>query len=318
MPTARENFGLTTSQNKIYAISGAVDDRGVNEVYDIVTDTWETKTPLPSARECFDANAVNGKIYVIGGRQPILTGGYSYFNDNWVYDIETDVWSNKNPSPIDIKDYASAVIDNKIYILTYDGGLYESVCSLLIYDTNTDKWSQGANMPASVHEAVMGATTGKIAPKQLYVMSMDLDAVQIYDPATNKWSTGTQMPTERLGFSIAVLNDNIYAIGGTGISGTDVNEMYTPTTGYKTTNLQINIKLVVTVIIVIIVIAVVAIIIWLKTRQKKKNIVLPYFITATSNVCEFFLQRKKSVFPQNNFTPQNRLITIHDFTIQTV
>jgi N-acetylneuraminic acid mutarotase len=278
MPTPRENFGLTTSQNKIYAIGGTVDNRGitgVNEVYDIMTDTWETKKPLPSDRECLDAHAVGGKIYVIGGRRSILSGGYPYFNDNLVYDIETDVWSNKTPPPIKINDYASAVIDNKIYILTYEGALYESGNSLLIYDTDTDKWSQGTSMSASVHSAVMGATTDKTAPKRLYVMSTDLDVVQIYDPATNKWSTGTQMPTERLGFSIAVLNDNIYAIGGTGVEGLSVNEMYTPDTKYTTTSSQINNNptssqinnnLVVTVA-VIITITVVAIIIWLKTKK---------------------------------------------------
>jgi len=270
MPTARENFGLTTSQNKIYAIGGTVDNKGaitgVNEVYNIETDTWETKAQLPSAMECLDANAVGGKIYVIGGRQPILSGGYFYFNDNLVYDIETNVWSNKTTPPIDIGDYTSAVIDSKIYILPY-----ESSAPLLIYDTDTDKWSQGASMPASVYSAVMGATTGKIAPKQLYVMSGDLDVVQIYDPATNKWSAGTQMPTERQGFSIAVLNDNIYVMGGTGINSSgDANEMYISDTEYKkTTNPQINVSLLVTVAVIITIIPVVIVMIWLKTKKEK-------------------------------------------------
>jgi len=274
MPTARENFGLATSKNKIYAIGGATDNKGnitgVNEVYDIETDTWETKTPLPVAMECLDANAVGKKIYVIGGRQSILSRGYSYLNDNWVYDIETDVWSNKKAPPIDIEDYASAVIDNKIYIVTYESGSYEGgTASLLIYNTDTDKWSQGISMPASVYSAVMGATTGKTAPKQLYVMSRDLDVVQIYDPATNQWSTGTQMPTERQAFSITVLNDNIYVIGGTGINGLSVNEMYTPDPEYKTANPQINISLLVTVAVIITIVAVVIVIIWLKTKKRK-------------------------------------------------
>ena len=264
MPTPRENFGLTTSQNKIYAIGGTVDNKksttGANEVYDIETDAWETKASLPSAMACLDANAVGEKIYVIGGRQPTLSGGDSYLNDNWVYDIETDVWSTKTPSPIKIKDYASAAIDNKIYILTYEGALYESGNSLLIYDTDTDKWSQGTSMSASVHSAVMGATTDKTAPKRLYVISMDLDVVQIYDPVTNKWSTGTQMPTERLGFSIAVLNDNLYVIGGTGVEGLSVNEMYTPVTEHKTANSQININSANSQININILVAVVAII----------------------------------------------------------
>ena len=38
---------------------------GVNEVYDTVTNTWETKTPMPDDGMKIQAHVVNGKIYVM-------------------------------------------------------------------------------------------------------------------------------------------------------------------------------------------------------------------------------------------------------------
>ena len=247
MPTPRENFGLATSQNKIYAIGGRLNSywavTSVNEVYDIVTDTWEKKASLPSARACVDANVVNGKIYVIGGRSSAYFS--SCLNDTLVYDIESDVWCYKEPPPINIGNYVSAVIDNKIYILFYETG------PLWIYDTDADKWSQGAAIPISGYHSAMCATTGEISPKRLYVMGGGLDVVQTYEPATNKWSKGIQMSTERYAFSIAVLNDNIYTIGGASVDGRgDANEVYTPGTYYKISNPQINSTIVVVVAII--------------------------------------------------------------------
>ena len=41
---------------------------GTNQVYDPATNTWATRSPMPTTRNHAFAGAVNGKIYVIGGR----------------------------------------------------------------------------------------------------------------------------------------------------------------------------------------------------------------------------------------------------------
>ena len=65
-----------------------------NDVYDPATDKWESRTPMAVPRNHAFAAAVNGKIYVIGGR----TGhGFimSASNTDVVeeYDPANDVWS---------------------------------------------------------------------------------------------------------------------------------------------------------------------------------------------------------------------------------
>lgn len=41
-----------------------------------------------------------------------------------------------------------------------------------------------------------------------------LDTVENFDPITNRWSSVTRMPERRARFGAAVLNNEIYAVGG--------------------------------------------------------------------------------------------------------
>jgi len=86
------------------------------------------------------------------------------------------------------------------------------------------------------NEAAAGATTGIMAPKRIYVISGDYGRRlnQVYDPERDTWTTGTSMQTSRSGLAVAVVNDKLYAIGGTdGYNDSAVNEEYTPI-GYGT------------------------------------------------------------------------------------
>lgn len=231
---------LAVYQNKIYVIG---EGNGMTQVYDPATDTWETKTSMPTPRTQLEANVVNGKIYVIGGR----TGGqYSTVGLNEVYDPETDSWTTKVPIPYPVVQYASAVVDGKIYVI---GGQDEfhypmNLDLTQIYDTETDTWSFGFAIPNVVWKAAAGATTGLMAPKRIYVIggmpdkSLDGTKInQVYNPENDSWTVGASMPTARFQLHVAVVNDKLYAMGGMpyfnlqGI-GSRENEQYTPI-GYR-------------------------------------------------------------------------------------
>jgi len=53
--------------SKIYAIGGSQPQSKAVEEYDPATDTWTTKSPIPTARWGLTTGTVNGKIYAIGG-----------------------------------------------------------------------------------------------------------------------------------------------------------------------------------------------------------------------------------------------------------
>jgi hypothetical protein len=249
MPTPRDHFAIVAFQNKIYCIGGAigfsVDERsgfysyvssGVNEVYDTLTNTWETKTPLPDDGMKIQAHVVNGKIYVMD------------WSLTYVYDPENDSWSLKTrmPPPYPASSPVSVVVDNKI-IVTGEfavGWNYTSEQKVLIYDTETDSWSGGRSGPIVIGGGAAGATVGAKTPQKIYVLGLKsgsprpLSVNQVYDPKADTWASATAMPTNRTDFSIAVVNDALYAIGGYPSSSyvvtpTNANEQYIPI-GYGT------------------------------------------------------------------------------------
>jgi N-acetylneuraminic acid mutarotase len=250
MPTARQYFGIAVYENKIYTIGGSWwdSDKGripsnANEVYDPLTDTWETMQPMPTNRSGLNADVVNGKIYLIGGR----TVGPQFLTValNEVYDPATNSWTTKTPIPIAVVGYASAVIDNKIFVIGGQAEFHDplNIGSNQIYDPETDTWSLGASLPTVVLDAAAGATTGAKAPKRIYVIGGTSDGsdegtniTQAYDPENGTWTFGASMPTARAWLAVAVADDMLYAIGGSPGVFTPFlteNEQYTPI-GYET------------------------------------------------------------------------------------
>jgi N-acetylneuraminic acid mutarotase len=258
MPTPRHSFGIAVYQNKIYLFGGKTRSSdsessgitGGTEVYDPSTDTWETKTSMPTPRSSLCASAINNKIYLIGGA--VYTNQnppfYNSTNINEMYNPETDTWTTKTGMPGVLHDYVSAVVENKIYlfggVLTVAGPWPPNLSSAnRIYNSETDTWTSGESMPTLAVDGVCGATTGVLAPKRIYVIGgwngLEIhgsNMTQIYDPETDEWSSGSPMPTPRDGMGIAVVNDILYVIGGStgsGILGDEVtrlaiNEKYTP------------------------------------------------------------------------------------------
>jgi len=264
MPTPRDNFGIAVFQNKIYCIGGRSSSgvTNVNEVYDPATDTWETKTVMPTARSGIQASVVNGKIYLIGG-----VANSDALTLNEVYDPQTDSWTTKARMPainytfLGTSDYASVVFDDKIYVIGgwSVGGQWpvRGVTFNLtrVYDAENDSWSLGASAPAPAVYASAVATSGVFAPERIYVFGVDAGwpfwmlgtrgfTAQSYDPKSDNWTVCASAPTERVGASVAVVNDKLYVIGGQTIGKgsssfipstpfSAVNEQYTPF-GYGT------------------------------------------------------------------------------------
>jgi N-acetylneuraminic acid mutarotase len=228
MPIPRANFAIAVCENKIYVIGGIIEGKrlavtNATEVYDPATDTWAEKASIPLPEQSFSANVIGGKIYVVGGQyQPDpVYWTFDISKQTQVYDPSTDSWTTKAPIPIAVAGYVSAVVDNKIYVIS--GFMDSDITDLTqIYDPEGDKWSSGASIPIGVSGAAAGATTGAAAPKAIYVIGGGYasdplhghNLTQVYFPENNSWSMGVSMPTVRGGLSVAVVNDTLYAIGG--------------------------------------------------------------------------------------------------------
>ena len=245
LPTGRTWLAAVTVQNKIYAIGGHVDKySGIptakNEVYDPYSNTWTTKAEMPTARTEIRANNVNDQIYVIGGFES-AGSTVKPSNKTEAYDPITDTWTVKAEMPYPAVDHSSVVVGVKIYVLTSPFQIDRNHVvnsPIQIYDTKSNSWSLGSFLPTTQSSADAALILDEQGRELIYIFGGGgygdySDLVQIYDPENDVWGVGSPMPTPRQGMAVAVVNNQVYALGGAtsgGAYGTilSTNERYTP------------------------------------------------------------------------------------------
>jgi N-acetylneuraminic acid mutarotase len=81
MPTYRWKMAATSSSNAVYVVGGAytptadpqgssLDATEATEMYTVSTDTWTSKSAIPTAREGLCPLTKDGTLYFIGGQVP--------------------------------------------------------------------------------------------------------------------------------------------------------------------------------------------------------------------------------------------------------
>ena len=124
--------------------------------------------------------------------------------------------------PTPVAGYASAVVDNKIYIIGGISGalgVKTSTHIVQIFDPETSQWTNGTSMPTWIYGAAACSTSGLFAPKRIYVVggrlySCGANYNHVYDPETGIWSSAASLPDNRWHASLVNINDTLYAIGG--------------------------------------------------------------------------------------------------------
>ncbi|MBS0154321.1 MAG: hypothetical protein JSS38_06995 [Nitrospira sp.] len=180
MPTPRTEFGVATVNNKLYAIGGYAGSvlRTVEE-YDPATDTWTRKTDMPTPRRQLVVTAVNNKIYAIGGvnfTSDVNALVYSYSTEE--YNPATDTWTTKASMPT--------------------GGAANGVLG--------NRFIGGATANGKIYIAAYSAT-GSGLP-----LTHSLE----YDPVTNVWTSKTQPPFSYTRYTVASLDNKVYALSNFG------------------------------------------------------------------------------------------------------
>jgi len=162
LPTKRGSPTAAAVNGKIYVIGGAATNEGsketsihparphrvvgTNEVYNPATNTWETRSPMPTPRNHVANGVVNGKIYVIGGR---LGGAFigRATNTDVVegYDPATDQWSatlTRMPTPR--SSLAWGTYKGKIYVAggeLQNAQMAAAFRAVEAFDPATNSWS---------------------------------------------------------------------------------------------------------------------------------------------------------------------------------
>jgi N-acetylneuraminic acid mutarotase len=159
--------GATTmegSKDPFFTAFGPARVLGTNDVYDPATNTWESRNPMSVPRNHAFSGAVNGKIYVIGGR----TGhGFilSATNTDVVeeYDPASNMWSiPKERMPTARSGGASGTDGRRIYVAGGEVTTTELVGAfraIEAYEPATNSWITLPSMPMPRH-GVAGAVIG--------------------------------------------------------------------------------------------------------------------------------------------------------------
>ena len=244
MPTPRSHFAIAAYQDKIYCIGGYVSvtkDRfgfysygasSVVEVYDTTNNTWIKGLARPPY------SLVNTQALVVGGQIFVQMG----FNNLFMFDPVTGVWSEKVPMPVVPQSASSGhrpypaafVLDGRLVFtgefgpknaLSFDENnvmtyIYPEAM-VLVYDPVFNAWSREVVGPLVLCDGVGLVTSGVFASERVYFLGSapgstrrEVLTNQAYDFSDNSWRLGEAMPNPRLGFGAAVVDDILYIIGG--------------------------------------------------------------------------------------------------------
>ena len=225
MPTPRVGLSVTVMDNIIYAIGGQLNYEFTNpeqvaavEAYDPNANSWSTKAPLPLALSFFSTDAVNGKIYLIGGR----LNGFTLSGSVYEYDPATDAWKN-------IVFFADQARNTEFGAAAYNGQIIliggdqppPSGDLFYIFDPASKSWSQSASLLqlASQMQAHVIGQSVVVAGGSNHCHHGCGDpiaqtTVQLYSIADSSWQLATEMPEPRLGYASAVVANKLYVFGG--------------------------------------------------------------------------------------------------------
>jgi N-acetylneuraminic acid mutarotase len=126
MSLPRNHHSVAYADGKIYALGGRVgscfsngwsSNVSMTEAYDIATDTWLTRAPMPTARSGTGAEALDGRIHVLGGEGWVEEFG-GVFRAHEVYDPKTNSWSKVARMPTPRHGFATAQIGRRIYAVS--------------------------------------------------------------------------------------------------------------------------------------------------------------------------------------------------------
>jgi len=126
MPTPRNHHGLAHVNGTIYAVGGRVgscysngfsSNVWINEAYDIVTDTWAMRAPMPTARSGIGVEVVAGAVHVMGGEGWVEDFG-GVFRTHETYDPSTDRWTKRVRMPTPRHGFATGTIDGRIHAVS--------------------------------------------------------------------------------------------------------------------------------------------------------------------------------------------------------
>jgi N-acetylneuraminic acid mutarotase len=231
IPVKVHHQAQTTVNGKLYilggclrAISGEMSSTNAWE-FDPVADTYKALAPIPDKRCSAQAEAVNGKIYLIGGIMPMENGkGTRVTGLNQMYDPATNRWENRSPMPTSRNHAFSGVVNNKIYVIggRIGAGNIPATSNVDVveeYDPAENLWGAiRQRMPTPRSGGGVATYNGKIyvsgGELQTRQLAAAFRALEAYDAAKDEWTILPSMPSARHGNASGFIGNKLHIVSG--------------------------------------------------------------------------------------------------------
>ncbi|MEL7434758.1 MAG: kelch repeat-containing protein [Chloroflexota bacterium] len=235
LPAERQEIYADVRDDRIYTLGGLFE--GAQNVsdnfleYDATRDVWTELSPLPKARHHIAVSIVEDTLYGIGG----FVGGFP----NWeaqstvfVYDFNTEEWTESTPLPQPRGEHTAVVIDGEIYVVggrfkrTPDSANFNDhfdTASVLVFDPITEEWSPAPDMPTARNSHAAAVIDGKmyiVGGRQFTEQangeyaSVNVASLEVYDPEAESWETLAPLPQAAGGITAAAVDGKLYVFGG--------------------------------------------------------------------------------------------------------
>lgn len=138
-------------------------DTALGLAFDPARGRWSQIAPAPTARNSAAAAVIEGRLFVVGGRQALKQADGSLRQVNLaqleVYDPATDRWTTRAPMPLAQGGLAAAAHGGRLYVFGGEQWVPERkvFAEAWAYDPARDRWSALPPLPTARHG--LGAAT---------------------------------------------------------------------------------------------------------------------------------------------------------------
>lgn len=238
----QEHFVVALDNETFYIMGGIIptDPAAPNitttinivQSYNIPSDTWSNRSSVPISLNHLNVAVVNGKIYSLGGLQ-VLPDAWHGIGNMFVYDPQTDVWTNLTTTlPDDTFRGASvtAVKDDVIWmaggvrlLVPGVGGYHVSTYNVTAYNVTSGAFLDLPEAAASLPEARDHGVGGIVGNKLFYAggringqpnMRNTTYYLDLDDLEAGWVTTDSHMPTARAGSFFAIQDELLWTFGG--------------------------------------------------------------------------------------------------------
>jgi N-acetylneuraminic acid mutarotase len=151
--TERGASGVAVVDDVIYVAGGFRGGGAVADfsAYDPAADSWQELPALSSPRDHLTAGAIDGLVYVAGGRRGQI---HTHIDTLEAFDPATGAWEQRAPMPTSRGGIAGAVLEGRFYVFGGEGnqstasGVYDNAEA---YDPQTDTWQELTPMRTPRH-----------------------------------------------------------------------------------------------------------------------------------------------------------------------